>query len=56
MLVVNDHMTEKENIAEALEFIESFLSAKCGDGVIENWDGQTPRDLLISIRGALRRK
>jgi hypothetical protein len=56
MLVINDHMTEKENIAEALEFIESFLSAKCGDGVIENWDGQTPRDLLISIRGALRRK
>ena len=56
MLVVNDHMTEKENIAEALEFIESFLSAKGGDEVIENWDGQTPRDLLISIRGALRRK
>ena len=49
-------MTEKENIAEALEFIESFLSAKGGDEVIENWDGQTPRDLLISIRIALRRK
>ena len=28
-------MTEKENIAEALEFIESFLSAKGGDEVIE---------------------
>ena len=46
----------EENIADALEFIESFLSAKGGDEVIENWDGQTPRDLLISIRGALRRK
>ena len=49
-------MTEKENIAEALEFIESFLSAKGGDEVIENWDGQTPRDLLISIRTILNWK
>ena len=49
-------MTEKENIDESLELIESYLSAKGGDEVIENWDGQTPRDLLISIRIALRRK
>ena len=49
-------MTEKENIDEALELIESYLSAKGGDEVIENWDGQTPRDLLISIRIVLRRK
>ena len=49
-------MTEKENIESALEVIESYLIAKGGDEVIENWDGQTPRDLLISIRGALRRK
>jgi len=46
----------EENIADALEFIESFLSAKGGDEEIENWDGQTPRDLLTSIRICLRRK
>ena len=43
-------MTEKENIEEALEFIESYLSATGGDDVIENWDGQTPRDLLTQVR------
>ena len=48
-------MTEKENIAEALEFIESFLSAKGGDEEIENWDGQTPRDLLEFIKKDLWR-
>ena len=49
-------MTEKENIESALGVIESYLSAKGGDEVIENWDGQTPRDLLTSIRIALTRK
>ena len=49
-------MDDKEKIKKSLEFIESFLSAKGGDEVIENWDGQTPRDLLISIRIVLRRK
>jgi hypothetical protein len=49
-------MTEKENIAEALMVIESYLSAKGGDEVIENWDGQTPRDLLTEIKIALNRK
>jgi len=45
--IVND----KEKIKEALEFIDSFLADKeGGDDVIENWDGQTPRDLLTSIR------
>jgi len=49
-------MNDKENIAEALMVIESYLSAKGGDEVIENWDGQTPRNLLTEIRIALRRK
>ena len=47
---------ENEKIKEILEFIESFLSAKGGDEVIENWDGQTSRDLLNTIRIILERK
>ena len=43
-------MTEKKNIESALEVIESYLSAPGGDDVIENWDGQTPRDLLTEIK------
>ena len=50
MLVVNDHMTEKENIKSALEVIESYLIAEGGDDVIENWDGHTPRTLLTEIK------
>ena len=42
--------TDKEKIEEALEWLESYLSAKGGDDVIENWDGQTPRDLLTEIK------
>ena len=49
-------MTEKENIESALEVIESYLIAKGGDEVIENWDGQTSRDLLNTIRIILERK
>ena len=30
--------------------IDSFLVEKGGDDVIENWDGQTPRDLLTQVR------
>ena len=56
MLVVNDHMTEKENIKSALEVIESYLSATGGDDVIENWDGQTPRTLLTEIKKILNWK
>ena len=43
-------MIEKKNIESALEVIESYLSAPGGDDVIENWDGQTPRDLLTEIK------
>ena len=47
-------LTDKEKIKVALEFIDSFLADKDGgDDVIENWDGQTPRDLLTDIRREL---
>ena len=42
--------TDKEKIKECLEWLESYLSAKGGDDVIENWDGQTPRDLLTQVK------
>ena len=42
--------TDKAMIKNALEFIDSYLSAKGGDEEIENWDGQTPRDLLTQVR------
>ena len=45
-----------KKIEEALEWLESYLSAKGGDDVIENWDGQTPRDLLTQVRIMLKRK
>ena len=48
--------TDKEKIEEALEWLESYLSAKGGDDVIENWDGQTPRDLLTQVKIILKRK
>ena len=46
----------REKIKECLEWLESYLSAKGGDDVIENWDGQTPRDLLTQVRIMLKRK
>ena len=49
-------MNDKEKIEEALEWLVSYLSAKCGDDVIENWDGQTPRDLLTQVKIILKRK
>ena len=49
-------MIEKKNIESALEVIESYLSAPGGDDVIENWDGQTPRELLIQVKLILERK
>ena len=43
--------TDKEKIKKALEWIDSFLSdEEGGDDVIENWDGQTPRDLLTTVK------
>ena len=47
---------ENQNLSDALMVIESYLIAEGGDEEIENWDGQTPRDLLTSIRICLRRK
>ena len=48
--------TDKEKIEAALEWLESYLTAKGGDDVIENWDGQTPRDLLTQVKIILKRK
>ena len=49
-----EHMNGK--IKETLEWIDSQLSAKGGDDEIENWDGQTPRELLIQVKLILERK
>jgi len=49
-----EHMNGK--IKETLEWIDSYLSAKDGDDEIENWDGQTPRELLIQVKLILERK
>jgi hypothetical protein len=48
------HMNGK--IEETLGWIDSYLSAKGGDDEIENWDGQTPRELLIQVKLILERK
>ena len=49
-----EHMNGK--IKETLEWIDSYLSAKGGDDEIENWDGQTPRELLIQVKLILESK
>ena len=50
-------MNDKEKIKECLEWLESYLADKDGgDDIIENWDGQTPRDLLIQVKLILKRK
>ena len=44
-------LTDKEKINECLEWLQSYLDDKDGgDDIIENWDGQTPRDLLIQVK------
>ena len=43
--------TDKERIQRCLKWLDSFLANPTGgDGVIRNWDGQTPRDLLTQVR------
>ena len=45
------YQEEKEKIRRALKIIDSYLADKeGGDDVIENWDGQTPRDLLTQVK------
>ena len=46
----------REKIKECLEWLESYLSEKGGDEVDEDWDGQTPRELLIQVKLILERK
>ena len=43
--------TDKERIKRCIKWLDSFLANSTGgDDVIENWDGQTPRDLLIQVK------
>ena len=49
-----EHMNGK--IKETLEWIDSYLSEKGGDEVDEDWDGQTPRELLIQVKLILESK
>ena len=44
-------MNDKERIKRCIKWLDSFLADSAGgDDVIENWDGQTPRDLLTQVR------
>ena len=43
--------TDKERIKRCIKWLDSFLANSTGgDDVIENWDGQTPRDLLTTVK------
>ena len=49
-------MNDEEKIKEALELMDSFLSVpEFDENGDDNWDGQTPRDLLNQIKMILEK-